>query len=128
MGRCHLHAEPRTFRLDRVAEVREIGTRFTRPADFDLDRYLEHTWSIFRGRRLQEVVVHFQASLAPLLEHARHHASERLARLPDGTIEYRLRVSHLDELARWLVGFGGQAQVLEPAELARQMRELLGQR
>ena len=124
VGRCHAHDEPRTFRLDRIAELRELGRPFTRPAGFDLDRYLEHTWGVFRGRRLQEAVVHFDPSLAPLIENARHHANERVARLPDGTLEYRLELSHLDELARWLVGFGGQARVEAPEELRARVIEL----
>jgi predicted DNA-binding transcriptional regulator YafY len=124
VGRCHTHDEPRTFRLDRVAELRELGTRFQRPAGFDLDRYLEHTWSVFRGARLHQAVILFEPSLGPLLEHARHHASERVTRLPDGRLDYRVEVSHLDDLARWVVIFGGQARVLEPEELRARVREL----
>ena len=116
-GRCHLHDEPRTFRLDRIAGLRPLPARFTEPPDFDLDRYLEHTWSVTRGRDLHEAVVHFDPALAPLLEHARHHAGERVTRAADGTIEYRVEVSHLDELARWIVGFGGRARVVAPEEL-----------
>jgi predicted DNA-binding transcriptional regulator YafY len=124
VGRCHLNDEPRTFRLDRVIELRDLGARFAPPADFDLDRYLEHTWSVFRGRGLHEVVVRFDASLAPLLEHARHHPGERVTRRADGAVEYRVKLSHLDELARWLVGFGGAARVEAPDELRARVVEL----
>ena len=123
-GRCHLHDEPRTFRLDRVAGLRDLPARFNVPADFDLDRYLEHTWSVTRGRDLHEAVVHFDASLAPLLQHARHHAGERITRAAGGAIEYRVEVNHLDELARWLLGFGGRARVVAPEELRARVVEL----
>lgn len=123
-GRCHVHDEPRTFRLDRIAGLRNLPTRFILPADFDLDRYLEHAWSVIRGRRLHEAVVHFDPSLAPLLEHARHHAGERVGRAAGGGVEYRVKVSHLDELARWIVGFGGRARVEAPEELRARVVEL----
>lgn len=124
VGRCHLHDEPRTFRLDRIADLRDLGARFTPPAAFDLDRYLEHAWNVFRGRHLHEAVVLFDPALAPLLEHARHHPGERLSRRPDGAIEYRVKLSHLDELARWIVGFGGRARVEAPEELRARVVEL----
>lgn len=124
-GRCHLHDEPRTFRLDRIADVRPLRVRFTVPAEFDLDRYLQHAWSVTRGRDLHEAVVHFDASLAPLLENARHHAGERVSRTADGAaVEYRLKVNHLDELARWILGFGGRARVVSPEELRARVVEL----
>jgi predicted DNA-binding transcriptional regulator YafY len=33
-------------------------------------------------------------------------------------------LSHLDEIARWVVGFGGEAVAREPGELAGRVREL----
>jgi predicted DNA-binding transcriptional regulator YafY len=59
-----------------------------------------------------------------LIESARHHRSERLERLTGGTLEYRARVSHLDEIARWVVGFGGRCRVVEPEALRQRVIEL----
>lgn len=124
VGRCHLHDEPRTFRVDRIAELRALPARFATPTGFDLNRYLEHTWSVTRGGRLQEAVLRFEPALAPLLESARHHPGERVTRHPDGSVEYRVEVSHLDELARWVIGFGGRARVVDPEELRARVVEL----
>lgn len=124
VGRCHLHNEPRLFRLDRIEGVRATGTGFERPGGFDLDAYLEHCWGVFHGDRPQEVVLRFATELAPLLEHARHHEGEKVERLASGEVEYRVRVAHLDEVARWVVGFGGRCVVVEPEELKGRVKEI----
>lgn len=115
-GRCHLHDEPRTFRLDRIEDLRPTGLGFV-PAAFDLDRYLAEAWSVVRGRGRWEVVLRFEPELAPLIEAGRHHDDEEVRRLEDGGLEYRVTLSHLDEIARWVVGFGGRCRVVGPAEL-----------
>ena len=115
-GRCHVHDEPRTFCLDRIAEVKLFDDRFARPA-FDLDDFLQHTWSVYRGTALQRIVIHFDAAVAPLLEQATHHPDEKVQRLPDGALEYTVQLSHLEEIARWILGFGGLARAVEPRAL-----------
>ena len=116
VGRCHLHDEPRTFRLDRISEARLLDGTFDLPG-FDVNDFLQHTWSVYRGRQLHQIVVHFDAALAPLLEQGMHHPDERIARLGNGALEYRVSLSHLEEFARWIVGFGGAAHAVEPPAL-----------
>jgi predicted DNA-binding transcriptional regulator YafY len=124
IGRCHKSDEPRMFRIDRIASVGESGGTFTMPPDFDLNRVLRTAWSIYRGETLHEVVIHFDASLAPLIGNARHHEDERVSRLPGGDLEYRVSLSHLEEIARWIVTFGGKARAIAPEELIARVREL----
>jgi predicted DNA-binding transcriptional regulator YafY len=124
VGRCHVHDEPRLFRLDRIGAVRRLGVRFEIPASFDLDAFLADSWSVLRGGELHEVVIHLDPTLAPLVRNARHHASEVMTERPDGGLEYRARLSHLDEIARWVLGFGGRARAIEPLQLVERVLEL----
>ncbi len=116
------HGDVRTFRLDRFDAVRPTDERFTPPAEFDLDRFLADAWEIFRGDGELAAHLRFDPSLAPLFFRARHHEGERVERAPDGTIDYHVKVSHADELARWIVGFGGLATVVAPVELRDRVR------
>jgi predicted DNA-binding transcriptional regulator YafY len=45
------------------------------------------------------------------------HTRERLETEPDGSIILALKVADLDEIKRWLIGFGAEAGVLAPSEL-----------
>ncbi|HUP47814.1 MAG TPA: WYL domain-containing protein [Thermoanaerobaculia bacterium] len=129
VGRCHQRDAPRTFRLDRVRAVEGLeadGTAqpFTRPPGFSVEAYLADAWDIYRGEGRHEVVVRFAPEAAPIVLYARHHPGETVEEPADGSALYRVTVSHLDEVARWVVGFGGQAVALEPAELVARVREM----
>ena len=50
------------------------------------------------------------------------HPSQKIEAKPDGSIILTLRVADLGEVKRWLIGFGGEAEVLEPAELRKGIR------
>lgn len=124
IGRCHLHDEPRTFRLDRIESVLPIGTSFTRPAQFSASEWYRASWGALAGGDGEECVVVFEADVAPLIEHARFHDSEAKRQLSDGRLEYRVRVAPLDEIARWICGFGGAARAVEPPALVERVRAL----
>lgn len=125
VGHCHLRHEPRTFRVDRIAEAKRLDGVFDPPA-FDLDAFLQETWGVYRGRTLHDVVIHFDASLAPLIEAGAHHPDERIKKLGNSALEYRVAVSHLDEVARWIVGFAGAARAVEPPPLIARVVEIAG--
>ena len=125
VGHCHLRDEPRTFRLDRIADAKHLNSTFDRPA-FDLDAFLRGTWNVYRGRNLHEAVIHFDASLAPLIKHGAHHPDEHIEKLENGRLEYRVTISHLDEIARWIVGFAGAARAVQPTALAARVAEIAG--
>jgi predicted DNA-binding transcriptional regulator YafY len=117
IGRCHTHDEPRTFRLDRIAAVFSIDRDFVKPDNFNPDEWFAHSWGVAAGEPPQEAVIVFDESVAPLIEHARHHPSETMSHLDDGTLDYRVRIGPLDELARWIAGFGGAARAIAPPAL-----------
>ena len=48
------------------------------------------------------------------------HESQKITKLPNGGLEMTFRVAGLDEIKRWILSFGPEAQVLEPLSL-RQM-------
>ena len=124
VGQCHEHGEPRVFRLDRMNGVKLLDESFRRPADFDLERFLESAWSLAPGREDFEIVLHFDSGLGPLLLNARHHPGEKVRKLQEGTVEYRVKLSSVDEIARWIVTFGGRARVIDPPELRAKVCEL----
>jgi predicted DNA-binding transcriptional regulator YafY len=118
VGFCRVHREPRIFRLDRISAVGVLDERARPPEEgFDLEAFLEGSWAVFFGRGRHEVVLEFDAALAPLVANARHHAGESKRVRADGAVEYRVTLNALDEVARWVVGFGGGVRVAAPPEL-----------
>jgi predicted DNA-binding transcriptional regulator YafY len=131
IGRCHRNGQPKTFRLDRISALLPIGSSFERPKDFDVERWFEGSWGVEAAgwgdgaaRELHDVHIVFDASVAPLIEHGRHHAREQKEKRPDGRLDYHLRLGPLEELARWITGFGGAAVAVEPPELVQRVRAI----
>jgi predicted DNA-binding transcriptional regulator YafY len=46
---CHLREAVRIFAVERIRELEVQTVRFQRPAEFDLDNYLDGVWGIIRG-------------------------------------------------------------------------------
>ena len=123
VGHCHLRQELRAFRLDRIADAERLDGAFAAP-DFDLDEFLKHSWGIYHGRTVHEVVIHFDAALAALLEESTHHPDQRVVRLGNGDLEYSVSLSHLEEIARWIAGFAGAARAVEPPALVELVADM----
>jgi predicted DNA-binding transcriptional regulator YafY len=51
------------------------------------------------------------------------HESQKVAKLPDGSLEITCRVAGLDEIKRWILSFGPECQVLEPEKLKEMVRK-----
>jgi predicted DNA-binding transcriptional regulator YafY len=58
---------------------------------------------------------------------ARVVADRAIDRRPDGSVEIAYRVADADELARWVLGWGAQAEILAPAALRDRVRMLLSE-
>jgi predicted DNA-binding transcriptional regulator YafY len=45
------------------------------------------------------------------------HASQELKDRPDGSLVVTMQLNNLEEVSRWILGFGEHAEVKEPKEL-----------
>jgi hypothetical protein len=64
------------------------------------------------------------AALALLLQNAQHHPAERTCALADGSIESRVELSSLEEIARWVLAFGGAARAVAPEALRLKVHQM----
>lgn len=109
----------RTFVLGRIAAVEAPGARFDRPADFDLDHHLRHSFGVFLDPAggPHEVAIRFDAWAARLVRERSWHASQRIEKHPDGGLTLHLTLASLEEVKRWALSWGTHARVLKPAGL-----------
>ena len=47
---------------------------------------------------------------------------QQLKNLKDGGLELSLKLSHLIDFRKWILGWGGEAKVLEPPELVEMVK------
>lgn len=121
VGYCHWRKTERIFAVERIRELRMLAMRFTIRSGFHADEYLEHVWGIVKGEIVPVKVV-FARSVARYIRDRLWHPSQKFRELPDGRLELILRVADTLEVRRWILGYGVQAEVLEPSSLREALR------
>jgi hypothetical protein len=121
VGHCHLRGAERIFAVERIRELRMLAQGFKLPPDFDAEEFLRHSWGIVRGEMVPVTVI-FSRSVARYIRDRLWHPSQKLRDLPDGRLEVSLRVADTVEVRRWILGYGGEAEVVEPEGLREALR------
>ncbi len=127
IGHCHLRVDIRMFAIQRVQSLRETGETFDRPADFRVEDYLKGSFRAFRGGGDHHVVLRFRPEVARRFAEKKWHASQALEPQPDGSLIARLDLNNLVEVKRWVMWWGSDCEVVEPAELRQSIVEELKQ-
>jgi len=120
VGYCHLRGEFRTFRMDRIKRLTPTKQRFTRIKSVTAADYFAGSWELYHGEPV-EVTVRFRGRAARVVATSQHHLGEKTESLADGELLYRVTVNGTEEIGRWILRFGDEAEVLEPASLRQEL-------
>lgn len=128
---CHTRKEFRDFRLDRIREYRLLDECFERDPTFNLQEYRKNCFQYEQGgaygtataARLYPVVIDFVPKVAPFIRERRWHHSQVIDEHDDGSLTLRLEVGGLNDLKRWVLGYGKEALAKSPPELVKLLRE-----
>ncbi|HZM02957.1 MAG TPA: WYL domain-containing protein [Candidatus Saccharimonadales bacterium] len=120
---CHLRKDIRTFIPARIQAIDLTGQTFARPQKFSLEKRLRDSFGVQAGQGSFEVVLRFNELVADYIREKKWHDSQQLKELPDGGLELRMKLSSLAEIERWVLGWSGNARVLQPPELAARVKK-----
>jgi proteasome accessory factor B len=120
---CHLRQDIRTFVPARIQAVKLTGKTFVRPQKFSLKKRLRDSFGVQSGQGQFDVVIRFNEMVADYIREKKWHESQKLRELPDGGVELRMKLSSLAEVERWILGWAGNARVLQPPELQESVRK-----
>jgi len=115
----HARKDIRTFVPARIQSVHPTGKIFERPRKFSLEERLRDSFGVHSGEGEYEVVIRFSPRAADYIREKKWHESQQLRELKGGGVELRLKLSSLLEVERWILGWGGDAVVIKPLELAK---------
>ena len=119
----HLRKDIRTFVPARIKSAKQTGQTFQRPQGFSLEKRLRNSFGVHSGAGQYQVVLRFTPQVADYIREKRWHDSQQQRELKDGGVELRLRLSSLIEIERWVLSWGQNARVLQPAELVESVRK-----
>jgi len=125
VGYCYRRNDLRTFRIDRIIDVKITEKTFEPRRDIDPAEYFQNSWGVFSGRPV-DVEVILSGKAARVVSMSRHHRSEKVIPMPDGRVRYEVTVSGIEEICRWLIGFGGDAVIVKPLSLILEIKQRAG--
>ena len=123
IGFDHASGEIRTFKVERIQAIELTDRPFTPPEDFAAETYLRGRWGIGFGEEV-EVSLAFSPAAARRVRESLWHPSQAIEERPDGGLLLRLRVAGLVEIKPWVLSWGHEVEVLEPAELRQAIAEI----
>lgn len=120
---CELRRDLRDFFLGRVREWTLLprADSYQRDPTFDVTEYLRAGFDVRHGEDQVTVRVRFSPYQARWVRERQYHPSQEAEDEPDGGLRLTLRVAGTAEIKRWLLGYGAEAEVLEPAELRAEL-------
>ena len=113
--------EIRKYLVARIEAADRVGRRFEPPADFNIEHVFGASFGVFGGK-VERVVVSFNAQAAPFIRERQWHPSQELIDGPDGSVTLTMRVAGRLEVKSWVQSFGAAATLLEPRDLAKDVR------
>ena len=116
-GWCHLSEARRTFRLDRVAEIRLLDEPAA-PPELELRDLSEGL--VQPAAEDPEVVVEVGPGGRWVAEYYPHDSAQEL---PDGGMRIALRTPDPASLRRLALRLGGEGRIVSPPELARSAQQ-----
>ena len=122
IGWCHRRAAVRTFAVHRFEVVEPTGDGFEPDPNFDVERYLKHSFGIWTAKESIQVELHIAPRAAAWIKERRWHSSQKVRERADGSIDLAMTVADSVEIERWILGLGDAVRVLEPAALREQIR------
>ena len=121
IGRSSLRRGIEVIGVPWVRRVVMTDDPYTIPPRFNLGRFLGQAWGVDRDPVRYRVGLRFSSRVAPELNDVIRHHTQKRTELADGRVELHFVLDGIEEVLRWVLGFGDQVEVLEPLDLRRRV-------
>nr|MBN2277680.1 YafY family transcriptional regulator [candidate division Zixibacteria bacterium] len=118
---CQLRKALRTFRIDRILKISVTDEHFHPRPDINPAEYFAGSWGVFSGDPV-EIEAVFSGKAARIVGMSRHHPGEKVSRFDNDRIKYQVTVRGIEEICRWLLGYGGEVRVIKPDILKNEIK------
>jgi len=119
---CHLREEKRIFRIDRIKDIKITAEDFLLPDDFSLADELDNAWGVEQGKDEMEVEIRFSGRAARFVPEYHWSDQQEIEEIGENEIIFKVKTGSREEIKKWVLGYGSEAEVLKPAELRKEMQ------
>ncbi|WZL79242.1 WYL domain-containing protein [Eubacteriales bacterium mix99] len=120
IGYCHLRETIRMFKLMRIEGIEVLTDTYKIKDDYSPHTYLQDTFTLIKGKQ-RKVEIQFYHPASVWVSEKLWLPTQKIIARKDGSIIFRARVDGLEEIKKWVLGFGRLARVIKPQELADQI-------
>jgi predicted DNA-binding transcriptional regulator YafY len=111
-------------RLEETHGIEATDTGFRVPEGFELTDYLHGEFGVALPDKTR-MLVEFDARVADQIRAKKVHPAQRIAQAPDGRVRVSAPLGDRALARAWVLGFGDAAKVIEPKDLADEIRDML---
>ena len=117
------------FKLSRIQSIKARNDiEFVPPPqDYDPQTVRSSSFYVRYGELKHDVTLEVREPMASIISETPRHITQRITRIDPDTVELRLTVPELDELARWILSCSPHITVIKPKELRDKVCELAQQ-
>lgn len=108
------------YRIDRISSLRILDEEGKRQEKFNINDYMKRTWYMYGGKETK-VVVKFATGCKNVVTE-RNMAVGRIVEENEDYFIYEFTCNGIQGIRLWLMGFGAEAEVLEPRELREEIK------
>lgn len=106
-----------TYKVERMLSLRRLESTFDPDPKFNLVDYFGNAWSMIRGEESFDVKIRFKKMVAGNVDEILWHRTQQTTFQEDGSLIFEVTVDGIEEISWWVLGYGDQAEVIEPPEL-----------
>ena len=116
------YGDIRILAIERIKEIEVLAETFVWPDGFLAETYLQSAFGLTLDDEI-EVTIRFSANQANHIKERFWAVEQKLTTNKDGSVALWMRTSGWYDVKRWVLSFGVEAEVLEPAELRSEMKQ-----
>ncbi|KAJ51345.1 putative DNA-binding transcriptional regulator YafY [Clostridium tetanomorphum] len=117
----HIEDKVRGYKLSRIKSVDVVNDIYIKPRDFSLGEYLSNFWGDFNGEE-ELIKIKFSKNVSEFILKNKWSNNQQIEKLDDGSVLLKIYVENLEDIKTWILGFGGEAEVIEPISLKNQVK------
>jgi len=121
-GYAHNRQSIRTFAVERITEINILAERFEIPLEYLPEKQFSAAFGIVSEATLP-VRLRFSATVAHSIVDRIWHPTQKIKKLRSGAVELSFTAGGRMEIISWVLSYGCHVELLEPAELRREIAE-----
>ena len=125
---CEMKSGLRDFVLSRLTEVELTGQGIPeREDEQNIKDLIEQNYGIFFHGESRQVTLKFSSSVAGMIKDQIWYPGQILKTSADGSLQLTIPVTDFREISKDILKFGPDVEVLQPADLRRQIRATIAE-